>query len=370
VKDDVGRHRPGIIIAVALIASGCGLHGKPSVDRSKALAYAHPAPSPSGPPDLAEPERVVAPGIVEAWGGNIELSPQESGWIATLLVEEGDRVDAGQTLAVLDDAAQHAAVDLAQADLAEVEATRAKTLRGATTEELRERRADAEAARARSRLAESDARRASKLGRESALAPAEVDRVIAESTAQLAVASAAEARLAGLERGARGEDRSASNDRVASAQARLDLSRANLERRRVVAPVAATVLLDRRHPGEFFTVGGAPLLVLGDTSRLQVRLEVDEIDAFRVREGAGCTLYGDDNRKIVAGTVFRIAPQMGRRGLAIESPTARADVRVREVFVEASGASGLIPGQRVWGHLVPTRPPDTRLTAVEDSHDP
>jgi hypothetical protein len=120
-----------------------------------------------------------------------------------------------------------------------------------------------------------------------------------------------------------------------------------------VAPKASTVLSSRFHVGELFNAGGGSLFVLGDVSRLQVRLEVDEIDSLRVREGAPCTIYGDDSLRIIEGAVFRVAPRMGRRGLPIESPTARADVRVREVFVEVPPASALVPGQRVWGHATP-----------------
>jgi len=44
---------------------------------------------------------------------------------------------------------------------------------------------------------------------------------------------------------------------------------------------------------------GAPLFVLGDVSRLRVHMEVDEIDAMRVMEGATCTIYGDDPIRLV-----------------------------------------------------------------------
>jgi predicted ABC-type transport system involved in lysophospholipase L1 biosynthesis ATPase subunit len=84
--------------------------------------------------------------------------------------------------------------------------------------------------------------------------------------------------------------------------------------------------------------------------RLQVRLEVDEIDAQSVARGAICAIFSDAGVHLAEGSVVRLAPKMGRRALAIESPTARADVRVREVFVEIPAASNLIPGQRVWGH--------------------
>jgi hypothetical protein len=106
------------------------------------------------------------------------------------------------------------------------------------------------------------------------------------------------------------------------------------------------------------------LFVLGDLRRLQVRLEVDEIDAQDVDPGSACVLYSDGGVRLAEGTVLRLAPRMGRRALPIESPTARADVRVREVLVEIAGAQRLVPGQRVWGHApraAPSQVADTRL---------
>jgi hypothetical protein len=51
-----------------------------------------------------------------------------------------------------------------------------------------------------------------------------------------------------------------------------------------------------RRPAE---ARGAPLFVLGDVSRLRVRMEVDEVDAMRVMEGATCTVYLDDPIRLV-----------------------------------------------------------------------
>lgn len=340
-----------LLLGVATLASGCGLHGKPKIARKAA----RPGAAAANAPELANPDRVVAPGIVEAWGGSVALSPQESGWIAGILVAEGEKVAAGQLLATLDAGAQRAAVEGAAADLAEAQSALDKTLHGSTLEELRQARAEAEASRSRADLAARDAQRAARLGEGRAVAPAEVDRAAAAAKAADATAQASEARLEALERGARAEDRTAGRSRVGAARARLALARANLDRRQVVAPIAGVVLLSRAHGGEFFAVGGAPLFVLGDTSRLQIRLELDEIDASRVAEGGRCALFSDDNRPLAEGVVYRLAPQMGRRGLPIESPTARADVRVREVFVEAPGSAALLPGQRVWGHIVPNR---------------
>src|ERR1019366_9292261 len=282
-------HSLPLVLATAVLLSGCGLHGKPNVDRTKALAGSHVTAAVTAP-DLEEPNQVVAPGVVEAWGGNVELSPGEPGWIAKILASEGGRVEARQVLATLDDEAQRASVDLAKADLAEAEATFAKTQNGATVEELRQARAENEAGQVRAELARHDATRSDRLGSDRVLAPAEVERVSAEARVQTAIANASAAKLASLERGSRSEDRSAGRNRVVAARARVALAEVGLARRQVVAPIAGVVLLSRFHVGEFFNVGGVPLFVLGDTSSLQVRLEVDEIDAFRVKDGAPPTL--------------------------------------------------------------------------------
>jgi hypothetical protein len=67
--------------------------------------------------------------------------------------------------------------------------------------------------------------------------------------------------------------------------------------------------------------------------------------------GAPCRIYGDDNESITQGVVIRLAPSMGRRALPVETPTARADIRIREVFVEVPNHVALVPGRRVWGHV-------------------
>jgi multidrug resistance efflux pump len=348
------RHRRGLVIlafALGAQSSGCDVvrrfHGKPIVARR----VSNDLVATGAPSTLSEPERVIAPGIVEPRGGEIAVSARESGWIARMRVTEGQRVEAQQPLVALDDEAQRAAVAMAEADLAEAEAAASRVMHGNTAEELQQGRAEAEASQARAELAQRDAERAVLLGAKGATSSAEVERARVEARAQTALARKASARVAELERGPRGEDRGAARYRLAAIRARLELARGNLERRHVLAPAAGKVLLSRFHVGEFFGVGGAPLLVIGDTSQLQVRLEVDEIDALRVRPGQPCPIYGDSERKIADGTVARVAPRMGRRGLALESPTARADVRVREVFVDVAASDALLPGRRVWGHV-------------------
>lgn len=338
---------------------GCGLHGKPSVERKDAPSASRPETArgepasdeaPRSTAERVEADHVVAPGIVEPWGDQVELSAQEPGWIDRILVAEGQGVEQGQLLAQLEDAAQRHAVALARAEVEDATAGLAKLEHGATAEELRQARGQRSAAAVRAKLARSDADRISKIHEGGAAPEADADRASAEAQSATALAEVAEARVRELERGARAEDRASARARLSAARARQQLAEAALNRRRLVAPSKGTVLLSRFQPGEFFEFSRGPLFLLGDVSRFQVRLEVDEIDSLAIRPGAPCTLYSDSGELLGRGVVFRLAPRMGRRSLPMESPTARTDVRVREVFVDVAATVEMLPGQRVWGH--------------------
>ena len=86
----------------------------------------------------------------------------------------------------------------------------------------------------------------------------------------------------------------------------------------------------------------------GALSRLQVRVDIDEIDAQRVEVGAAATIRMDGSPERAQGLVLSLSPRMGRKNLLVETPTSRNDVRIREVLVETTAVRELLPGARVW----------------------
>ncbi|TAK23862.1 MAG: biotin/lipoyl-binding protein [Myxococcaceae bacterium] len=293
--------------------------------------------------------------MVEPWGGEVRVAPNEQGQIAEVAVQEGDAVRPGQLLVRLEDAAQTHAAAAARAELAEAEAALLRVQRGATPDELALARADREVARTRSQQAARDAARARALSGVGGVPLVEAERTEADALGLTAALDAASARLSITRRGARPEDRDAARARVTAARARLRSAEGALDRRRIVAPKAGTVLWSRWHVGELFVPGATPILILGDVGRLQVRAEVDELDADAVAAGMPCEAFTDVGRRVAGCRVVRLSPAFGRRALAFEAPTSRTDVRVREVFVELTGAAGVAPGQRLWIHVAPGR---------------
>ena len=331
-----------VAVLVALPLLAC--HSRPAVTAGPGRTSHQPV----------RPDRVVAPGVTESWEGDVELSPDEQGQIAEVLVAEGDVVQQGQLLLRLDDTQQAIAVELARSELAEARAVLTRLERGATTDEVIAARAEREAARARSERARQDAARTETLSQGGAIPLAELERSAAEAESASAASSAAEARLRIIERGARREDLDAARAKVGASHARLRGAEAALARRRVTAPSAGTVLWSRWQVGELFVAGSTPIVVLGNTSRIQVRTEVDELDAASVTRGASCEAFSDLGERVGGCRVVRLSPMFGRRALRSETPTTRTDVRVREVFVEMTDAHPA-SGQRLWVHFSTAR---------------
>lgn len=145
---------------------------------------------------------IVAPGLVEPWGDEVKVAAKENGWIADILVKEGQQVGAGDILARLDDGAQVAGVALAEADVAEAQTLLDRATRGSTAEELAEARAQWDAASARAERARMDAVRFSRLMEEGLIGRAEGERALREAEQEAATATGLGARHQAAIRGA------------------------------------------------------------------------------------------------------------------------------------------------------------------------
>lgn len=130
-------------------------------------------------------------------------------------------------------------------------------------------------------------------------------------------------------------------DDVEINRAELELSRARvaeaeteIERRTVRAPIAGRVLRMEARTGEYAAAGGGaePLIVLGDDDRLNVRVEIDEHDAWRVAPGAKATGFVRGNPKLKIPLEFqRIEPYIAAKRILTDRGAERTDVRVLPV---------------------------------------
>lgn len=136
---------------------------------------------------------------------------------------------------------------------------------------------------------------------------------------------------------------------TSTARAEVAIAQALLDKTRIRAPVAGSVL--RIYP----TVGDVvapspdqPLAVLGDMSSLRVKAEVDEGDVSKIKLGQKAFVRSNSYPgKEFEGKVAKIAPSLAPPRIAGRGPRRPNDVDVLEVTIDLDGAVSLLPGMRV-----------------------
>jgi HlyD family secretion protein len=296
----------------------------------------------------------AGPGRVEAASEEVRVSAQVGGRLRTVLVEENDRVTAGQVLATIDNAEYRARVASAEATLRLREAEARKVHNGARAQERRDVEAAVREAEAVVDNATTDVRRRRDLYRDAVISRAEMDN--AEQAFKVAGAKldSARERLSLVDAGAREEDHARADADVALARAALDEARALLEKTFVRAPIDGVVLRRHRRAGETVsTQFESPVVTIADRSRLRVRIDVDEVDVAHLREGQAAYVTADAfGTRRFSGRVMRVGQVLGRKNVRTDEPTERVDTKVLETLIELADGHELPLGLRVQGFIV------------------
>ncbi|MEO8903814.1 MAG: efflux RND transporter periplasmic adaptor subunit [Polyangiaceae bacterium] len=211
------------------------------------------------------------------------LTSKTTGYVRSVVVAPGDRVNAGQLLALLEANDSSASVRRARAGFEQsVEA------RGETQNSLL-------AAQAALRIAKSTQARTSALYASRSISQQEFDEADARLQGAQAEAEMAAARLR------------AASSRIDQAKAEVGEAQATLDYARIVAPFTGQVIERRIDPGNLASPG-MPLLVLEQEGRLRVETTVEESHAASVTLGDCALVEIDSVAQPIAGTVGEIVP--------------------------------------------------------------
>ena len=259
---------------------------------------------------VESPYAAIANAKIDVEGGIIQIAARRGGVVREVLVQEGDRVVAGQILARQEDDEPRLALQSAAADVAQAES------------QLRLLEVNL-------RTAQREHDRLAQLVDSNFVAAARMDQArddIASARARLVAQQAA----------------------VQTARARRDQAAYNVELTVIRAPQSGRIVRRYANPG-----AGASTLNVStmfdlepDTPRI-ARAEIVESDIPNVSNGQAVEITPEgDPSKVYVGTVLRRAAVFGARKLASDDPSQRSDERVIEVVVTAGDAPLLI-GQRV-----------------------
>lgn len=229
----------------------------------------------------------------------VALRSQVSGEITSLLVDVGDAIIVGDLLAQLDGDLQTANLNQARAELS---ARRAQTAQAEVS--IQDAEADVAQASAIFDQARLDASRARQLAEEGAISQQTAEAAaLAETDAQQALASA-QAQLEAQRQAAAAAADQAEAQQAVLAQSQRQLSYADLR-----SPLSGVVLSRQVDVGDFVQPG-ATVLELGDLSRLEVTVQVSELDIAELSVGqlARVELDAFPGEGSISGAIEQISP--------------------------------------------------------------
>ena len=256
----------------------------------------------------------------------VQLAFNGSERISDMRFQEGDRVKKGDLLASLDKQRLQHATDQAVARVAAQQEVVARLKAGTRPEEIRQLRAEAEAARVTADNAERTSRRLAELTTQKLTAQEQADNARAAADAAKAKRRAAEEALRLAEAGSRKEDIAAAEATLQADQAQLALVRRQLSDADLYAP-ADGVIQDRLlEPGDMASPQ-RPVYTLALTNPLWVRAYVGETDLGRIHPGMRATVHTDSfPNNSYDGWVGFISPTAEFTPKSVETREVRTDL--------------------------------------------
>jgi len=226
-------------------------------------------------------------------GTEVRVGTKLAGRIATVAVDEGDEVAAGQVLATLDAVDYELSLNTARAERELARAELDLVLAGSRREDIAEARAGVAQADADLAAAERDLERMRALLDSGSGTLKERDDALARRDSLQARRAAAIERATRLERGFRPEEIAAARARLQTADARIAQLEQAIAAARVVSPSAGVVTSKLVEPGEV-VAAGAPLVVITALDDVWLDVYLAEPEVPRIRIGQQVDVRTDD----------------------------------------------------------------------------
>jgi HlyD family secretion protein len=270
------------------------------------------------PPRAPFPKSIGGRGLVESVNENVRIAPAVAALVSKVNVKVGDDVKAGDVL-IEQDTRDAAALVASQ---------------------------EAEFAALQKQLAEAEVGLADKRDQWVRMEKLIATKVASEDEKQrkLFAAQTAEAQFASMKA------------RIASAEAQLNRTKVQLDLLTIRAPRDGRILQVNVRAGEYASpmtvMAGAmdPILILGQTEQLQLRADIDEDNASRVRPGMTAKAYIKGRRDVEIPLRFvRIEPYIVPKKSLTGESSEHVDTRVLQIIYrfDRPAVVGIYVGQQM-----------------------
>jgi len=311
----------------------------------------HKEAPPVPPPANRFEAAVGAVGLVEANTENIAVSTAVSGLVTGVYAKAGEKVKAGQPLFSLDDRDLRAELQVRRNELSLARSQLEKLERLPRPEDVPPAEARVQEAQANFRDAKIQLELIESVNDRRAIREEDLQRRRQAAKAAEAKLEQAKAELSLLKAGAWQRDLEIARVQVALAEARVKSIETEIERLTMRAPLDGVVLQSNVRLGQFAPTGSlaTPLMILGNVAPLHVRVDVDEHDAWRVREGAPAVASPRGNGSLRIPLQFvRFEPYVIPKKSLTGDSTERVDTRVLQVIYRITAEdSSLFVGQQM-----------------------
>ena len=300
---------------------------------SQTVPAAQPVVHPAGAPFSSY---VFGPGIVEASSENIAIGTPVSGIVTAVYVKWGDRVKTGAPLFKVDTRDLESQILPGNAKVKEVEAQLLPAM-------AKVKEAEAILAKAENRLKVGEG-----LEPGVSISAEEMANRRFDVETDKAILASAQAQVEPI------------NAQVASARAQVGQIAREIALRTIRAPISGRILQMKTRLGEYAQSGvlNTPLMLLGDDTRLHVRVDIDENDAWKFQPCAAAMASVRGNPEIKTPLQYvRTDPDVIPKMTLTGDTTQRTDTRVLQVIYSLDPASlPLYVGQLmdVFIEVVPT----------------
>lgn len=270
----------------------------------------------------------------------VNMSFRVGGRLASLNVDEGDAIKAGQVLGTLDKAPYENALMQAKASVAVAQAQYDLMQAGYRDEEIAQTEAAVRQAKAAYDYAQNFYTRQQGLWKSRTISANDLENARSSRDQARATLKSAEDKLSQYRTGNRPQDIAQAKASLEQAQAQLAQAELDLHDTTLVAPADGTLMTRALEPGSMLNAGST-VLTLSLTRPVWVRAYIDEPNLGRAKPGSELLLYTDGRPdRPYRGKVGFVSPTAEFTPKTVETPDLRTDLvyRLRIIVTDADDA--------------------------------
>ncbi|UDJ80926.1 secretion protein HlyD [Kosakonia oryzae] len=270
----------------------------------------------------------------------VNLSFRVGGRLASLNVDEGDAIKAGQTLGEIDKAPYENALLQAQANVSTAQAKYDLATAGYRDEEIAQAVAAVNQARAAYDYAQNYYQRQQGLWKSRVISANDLENARSTRDQAQATLKSAQDKLSQYRTGNRPQEIEQAKAGLEQALAALAQAQLDLHDTTLVAPSAGTILTRAVEPGSMLSAGGT-VFTLSLTRPVWVRAYVDEINLQQAQPGQEVLLYTDGRpNKPYHGKIGFVSPTAEFTPKTVQTPDLRTDLvyRLRIIVTDADNS--------------------------------